>query len=175
MDRPASPVLNVKDAEEHESTDGKHWGGTYKVLTPFLDRPGALGVNLSRLPPGRAGCPFHYHMLDDEVFYVVSGTGVLRYGEDLYPIGPGDCISCPAGTKVAHQIASTGDEDLVYLGIGRNDPNEVCVYPDSGKVMVRGLKTVGVLEKTGYMAGEPEVPKIFALAAESGLSEGASP
>ncbi len=157
-----SPVLNIDEAEAHESLGGEHWGGSYQVLTPFLEAQGrSLGVSLSRMPPGRVGCPFHYHMLEDEVFYILSGTGLLRYGEDVYPLRAGDCISCPAGTRVAHQIANTGDEDLVYLGIGPNDPNEVCVYPDSGKVMVRGLKSVGVLEKTDYMYGEPEPPKIL--------------
>jgi hypothetical protein len=38
------------------------------------------------------------------------------------------------------------------------------VYPDSGKVMVRGLRAVGFLEKTPYLQGEPETPKIFELA-----------
>lgn len=165
MDSTIGPVLNVDDAEEHEALDGDFWGGTYKVLTPFMPKTGGrLGVSLSRMPPGRVGCPFHYHMLEDEVFYVLSGTGLLRYGDDLHPLRAGDCVSCPAGTKVAHQIANTGSEDLVYLGIGRNDPNEVCVYPDSDKVMLRGLGAVGVLRKTPYMEGEPERPRLLDLA-----------
>ncbi|MCO4763503.1 MAG: hypothetical protein KC502_18445, partial [Myxococcales bacterium] len=41
------------------------------------------------------------------------------------------------------------------LGIG--DLNEVRRAPDSGKIMVRKLKTVGLLETTDYMAGEPQV------------------
>lgn len=165
------PVLNVDEAEEHESLDGEHWGGWYRDLTPaMVENGGSLCVNISRTPPGRVGCPFHYHMLDDEVFYVLSGTGVLRYGDRIIPIRAGDCISCPAGSRVAHQIANTGSEDLVYLGIGRNSPNEVCVYPDSGKVMVRALRTVGFLTRTDYMEGEPERPRILDLAAnvESG-------
>ena len=46
------------------------------------------------------------------------------------------------------------DEDFVYLSIGPYDPHEVCGYPDSGKVMVRGVETVGTLEKKPYMDGE---------------------
>jgi uncharacterized cupin superfamily protein len=51
----------------------------------------------------------------------------------------------------------------VYLAIGPRDPHEVCGYPDSGKVMVRGVGTVGRLEATAYMDGEPEVPTVFDL------------
>jgi uncharacterized cupin superfamily protein len=159
-------VVNVDEVEAKiDEGHGEHYGSTYKPLTPALDaKPGALGMNLCRLPPGRAGCPFHTHQLEDEVFFIMSGTGVLRYGDTLQPLRAGDCISCPAGTGTAHQIANTGDEDLVYLAIGRNDPNEVATYPDSGKVLVRALGTVGVLERTDYYDGEPDEPPIFGLA-----------
>jgi uncharacterized cupin superfamily protein len=122
-------------------------------------------VNQTRVPPGRVAVPFHSHQREDEVFFVLSGRGVLRYGDELRDIRQGDCISCPARTGVAHQIANPYDEDLVYLSIGLNDPDEVCVYPDSDKVMVRSLKRVGRFEKTSYMEGEPERPRILDLVA----------
>ena len=78
--------------------------------------------------PGRSRLRSHWHAREDEIFYVLEGTGTLRYGEDLVPLSPGDCVSCPAGTKVAHQIANTGATDLLYLAIGPNDPHEVCGY-----------------------------------------------
>jgi len=162
-----SHVINIADAEDVEHLDGDHWGGYYKVLTPNLPRKGGrLGVNATRLPPGRALCPFHYHTLEDEVFYVLSGRGVLRYGDDVREIGPGDCITCPAGNGVAHQIANTFEEDLVYLAIGPNRDDEVCVYPDTGKVYVRNIRRVGYLENVDYMEGELDRPKIFEMAAD---------
>ena len=96
---------------------------------------------------------------------MLSGRSVLRYGDAVHELVPGDCISCPAGTGIAHQLANPYDEDLVYLAIGPHDPHEICGYPDSGKVMVRALDLVGRLERTEYLAGEPEVPRIFELAA----------
>src|SRR4029079_384941 len=100
MSERPSPVVNIDDVKEIEHLSGEHWGGAYKPLTPLLaEKRGALGVNLSRLPPGRATCPFHYHLRDDEAFYVLSGRGVLRYGDELFPLRAGDCVSCPAGTK----------------------------------------------------------------------------
>jgi uncharacterized cupin superfamily protein len=68
-------------------------------------------------------CPFHYHMLEDEVFFIISGRGVLRCGEEVRPLRAGDCVYCPAGTRVAHQLANPFDEDLVYLAIGPHNPN----------------------------------------------------
>jgi uncharacterized cupin superfamily protein len=165
MSDEAGHVVNADEVEETEHLAGERWGGAYKPLTPYMERHGGrLGVNLSRLPPGRTTCPFHYHMREDEAFYVLSGRGVLRYGDELRVLRAGDCVSCPAGTRVAHQIANPFDEDMTYLAIGPNDPDEVCVYPDSGKIMVRSLKTVGRLTPTEYMAGEPDEPRIFELA-----------
>ncbi|HEX6362954.1 MAG TPA: cupin domain-containing protein [Albitalea sp.] len=172
MDQPAAApptVVHVDDVAPIEYADGAHWGARYQPLTPALDAlPGRLGMNLTRVPPGRTACPFHAHAREDEIFYVLSGRGVLRYGEALHELRAGHCIACPAGTGMAHQIANTSDdEDLVYLCIGPNDPHEVCTYPDSGKVLVRALKTVGRLQATDYMDGEHGEPRILAMARQA--------
>ncbi len=159
-------VVNVEDAREISRTLGDHWGAHYKVLTPAMrPRGGSLGINHMRVPPGRTTCPFHSHQLEDEAFFILSGSGLLRYGDEVTELKPGDCVSCPAGTGTAHQIANNGNEDLVYLAIGRHDPNEVCVYPDNGKVMVRSIQRVGWLESEDYFKGEPTPPKILAMVA----------
>ena len=168
MDEQLSPIVNVDDALEEVEAEGA-WGGAWKVLTPSMRaRGGRLGVVQMRLAQGMSTCPFHWHLREDEVFFVQSGRGFLRYGETLQPLRPGDCVSCPAGTQIAHQIANPYPEDLVYLAIGDHDPHEVCGYPDNGKLMVRGAKIVGRMERRPYMDGEPDPPRIFALIAEAG-------
>ncbi len=158
-------VMNVADVEPIVSTDGGYWHSIDTPLTPALEpRMGRLGMVMTRVPGGKSACPFHTHALEDEVFFVISGRGVFRYGQTLTEIKPGDCVSCPAGTGVAHQIANPFEEDLVYLAVGMNDPREVSTYPDSGKVMVRALQTVGFLRQADYLEGEPAVPRIFAMA-----------
>lgn len=155
------PVTHVASAPEESGGEGP-WRSTWRVLTPHMRAAGgSLGMVQNTLPPGSVGCPFHWHAREDEVFYVLSGRGVLRYGDTLREIGPGDCVSCPAGTRVAHQIANPFDQDLVYLAVGPRDPHEVCGYPDNGKVMVRSLGTVGRLDARDYMDGEPDPPRIF--------------
>ncbi|TPV94302.1 MAG: cupin domain-containing protein [Myxococcales bacterium FL481] len=157
-------IVNTHDVAETVDYDGAHWGAAYRSLTPSMrPRGGKLGLSYVRLETGRTLCPFHYHQREDEVFYVLSGRGVLRYGDDVRHIGPGDCISCPAGTQTAHQIANPFDDDLIYLCIGNHEPDEVCVYPDNGKVLIRELGRIGRLADAEYLDGEPEVPKIFSL------------
>ncbi len=162
-------IVNAHDAPEIERKIGDHWGASFKPLTPSMKpRGGSLGVNQMRVPKGRSVCPFHSHQREDEVFYILSGRGVLRYGEALSELRPGDCVSCPAGTGQAHQIANPHEEDLVYLAIGVSDPHEVCTYPDSGKVMVRGIGRIGSLEDKAYMDGELDTPAILSMKPTAG-------
>ncbi len=157
-------IVNADNQPELERLMGEHWGAAFVPLTPSM-RPGggSLGINRMRVPPGHAAVPFHTHRKEDEAFFVLSGRGVFRYGEEpLREVGPGDCISCPAGTGVAHQLANPFDEDFVYLAIGAFDPNEVCTYPDNGKIMVRGIGQVGRMTTAPYMDGEPDLPKLLA-------------
>ncbi|MCB9522530.1 MAG: cupin domain-containing protein [Myxococcales bacterium] len=155
-------VTRLDDAPVEGELDGDHYGAFYKVLTPHMRaRGGKLGLVWNRVPPGRAACPAHTHRLEDEVFLILSGHGTLRYGAHRRPLQAGDCVSCPAGAGVAHQIVNTHpSEDLIYLAAGNREPDEICTYPDSGKVMVRGLG-VGRLERTAYMEGEPERPLVL--------------
>jgi hypothetical protein len=50
--------------------------------------------------------------------------------------------------------------------VGGSDPHEVCVYPDTGKVLVRGIKQIGQVATKEYLEGEPRPPRIFELAAK---------
>ena len=165
MTEKAPNVVNVNDIPETITDDGPYWGSFDKVLTPaLLPRMGRLGVVQTRVSPGKSACPSHTHHLEDEVFFVLSGRGVFRYGDSIQQIKTGDVVSCPAGSFIPHQLANPFDEDLIYLSIGVNDSNEVCTYPDSGKTMVRALRKIGVFKETEYFENEPQVPKIFGLA-----------
>lgn len=157
------PVINVENAPDETTDSAPPWSSTWRVLTPHMrDAGGSLGVVYNCVPPGNVAGPFHWHMHEDEVFYILSGEGTLRYGEETRVVVPGDCISCPAGRQTGHQLANRHPtQDLVYLAIGPHIGHEVCGYPDSGKVYVRGIQTIGRLEATGYMDGEPETPYIL--------------
>ena len=50
-------IVNVDDLPEESHFHGDHFGGHYKPLTPALaEHRGALGANLTRVPPGRSVC-----------------------------------------------------------------------------------------------------------------------
>jgi quercetin dioxygenase-like cupin family protein len=43
--------------------------------------------------------PQHVHEASEDVFFVLEGTGWLREGDQLSPIGPGDVVFVPAGQQ----------------------------------------------------------------------------
>lgn len=136
-----NPIINLADIE---------FGPRSAAFTPpesaaerfdarigyIAPRVGAqkLGYNLTAVPPGKRAFPFHNHRVNEEMFFVLQGTGEVRIGEAVYPIRPGDIIACPAGGKeTAHQIINTGTEELRYLAISTKLSPEIAEYPDSGK------------------------------------------
>jgi uncharacterized cupin superfamily protein len=96
-----------------------------------------IGANVTRVPPGKAAFPFHHHYANEEHFFVLSGSGVLRHGDENHDVKKHDyLLHLPGGPERAHQLINTGDEDLVYLAISTNTVPDVVGYPDSAKTNV---------------------------------------
>lgn len=132
------PVLNLADVElrAKPAPSGDAAARYDRRSGEIASRIGArqLGYNLTVVAPGKRAWPFHSHRAEEEMFFIIEGTGELRYGETRYPLRAGDVIACPTGgPESAHQILNTGDVELRYLAISTIAPVEICEYPDSGK------------------------------------------
>ena len=129
------PVINLDELDIVSHEEGP-FQGRYGAIG---ERIGArkLGYNLTICPPGKKVCPFHNHRVDEEMFLILEGEGLLRFGEQEYPLRKHDIVACPPGGRdVAHQIVNTGTTDLRYLALSTMERCEVCEYPDSNKVGV---------------------------------------
>jgi uncharacterized cupin superfamily protein len=135
--------------------EGARFGGAELALGA-MGGARDLGVNLVELAPGRQSCPLHWHVREEEHFYVLEGRCVLRSGADRHAMGPGDYVCFPAGTGVAHAFENPHDEPCRLLAIGTRDEHEVAVYPESRKLKIRGLKRIVPLPDTelDYWDGE---------------------
>lgn len=93
-----------------------------------------LGYNITSVPPGMRAFPLHNHHVNEEMFFILSGSGELRIGKERQAIRAGDFIANPpGGPETAHQIINTGTEELRYLAVSTLLTPEVVEYPDSGK------------------------------------------
>lgn len=133
----SKPILNVADAPVFTGSSGERFEYSMRSLAHPLGAQ-AIGANVTTVPPGKAGLPIHHHRANEEHFFVLSGTGVLRAGGETYPVRPRDYIvNLPGDESCAHQLINTGTEDLVYLAISTMVVPDVIGYPDSCKTNVR--------------------------------------
>lgn len=132
-----APVLKLADAPTLEGGHGEHFAYTIAVLSRTLGAS-AIGVNVTRVPAGKAAFPLHHHHANEEHFFILAGRGTLRVGDRTYAVGPNDYVFNPPGdAEHAHQFVNTGNDDLVYLAISTNQVPEVVGYPDSRKTGIR--------------------------------------
>jgi uncharacterized cupin superfamily protein len=159
---PAERPPNVRNLDEVEG----EYDGIWK---PMGREAGATrsGLNWVRLPPHEEGAPPHCHSAEEELFVVLDGEGTLElWGPPdpgrPNPTGPrethvvrrGHVVARPPGTRVSHSRRS-GETPMTYLAYGTREPNDICWYPRSNKVFLRGLGVIGRLDLLEYSDGEP--------------------
>ena len=126
------PIVNIADVPLLDRGNGEQFVAKWGRTGPLLGLTG-LGCAVHVVPPGKKAFPFHRHHVADELFFIVSGEGQYRFGEETFPLRAGDIVGAPAGSK-AHQIINTGPEELRYLGISTIGGVDIVDYPDSGNV-----------------------------------------
>jgi len=131
--------LDVQPVSPARAPKGVNAANYDRRSAEIASRIGArkLGYNLTVLAPGKRRCPYHSHRVEEEMFFVLDGSGELRYGDARHPIRAGDIIACPpGGPETAHQIINTGDAEMRYLAVSTMESPDICEYPDSGKYLV---------------------------------------
>jgi uncharacterized cupin superfamily protein len=130
----AKRVINIDELKLERFERGEKFACDAVRIGPLLGARD-LGYSYDVVPPGKRSCPFHSHRAEEEMFFVVRGTGTLRYGNETRRIRAGDFICCPTGgPETAHQIVNDSDAELAYISVSTMMPAEVCEYPDSGKI-----------------------------------------
>ena len=87
-------------------------------LRPLMDRT-TSGITLcslaeEMLPPGKAVAP-HRHRELEEIYYIVSGRGLMTVGDENREVCAGDAIYVPRGHR--HTLENTGSEPIRLLVI----------------------------------------------------------
>ena len=87
-----------------------------KVMLAFGDIPHLTNFSQAVFAPEQIASK-HRHRDLNEVFFVQSGTGIIRVNDREFILTPGTCIAVEAGEY--HEIINTGKSDLIltYFGI----------------------------------------------------------
>jgi uncharacterized cupin superfamily protein len=92
----------------------------------------AVGVALIDIEPGCRSGPVHQHTSEEEIFFVLSGTGLAWIDGAVHEVGPGDTIVCLAAGPLHTLIA--GEGGLSVLAYGENHAPPVVRLPRAGMV-----------------------------------------
>lgn len=139
-------VKNYRTAEGQKiSQDGNEF--TVKPIVAQAD-VNQCRVNFVEVEPGSFAYGYHYHETDEEVFYIISGTGIVRTINGDVTVKAGDAITFPAGPEGAHVIRNGSDtEKLVYIDFDTNNLPEIVHFPDTNQVMAYGKFSNGIYDK----------------------------
>lgn len=103
------------------------------MQTLHLSDAGGLtqfGAFLEILHPGGQTSPRHWHEEEDEFLFVLDGTVTLLEDDGPHLIGPGTCVSWPAGAANAHCLHNDGTEPATLFIVGSRLPEDACHYPE---------------------------------------------
>ena len=154
---PPKPISSI-DVPCTEWTDVPRFSIRYRHLTRAVAGDNYhVGVAIEELPPGMQSSPAHYHIFEEEHVYILEGALTLRLGAATHEMKSGDYVCFPAGQKAGHCLLNNSGAVCRYVIAGERHPNEVGVYTDSGKVLVRALGRRAMFDLAatrGYWDGE---------------------
>lgn len=109
-----------------------HIGGEWQSLT---GRASAwVGVQRIRIDPGKWSTPLHLEGSEEEIFYVLGGSGVSVQwdgtAEEAYEVGAGDCL-VHLPLEHAHTLRA-GDDGLDVLAFGERHLAANTLLPRAG-------------------------------------------
>lgn len=121
--------IKPKHKKEHEPYE------YYKYQVTPMDKNSKCCVAVYKIPPQKSAYPYHYHVNNEEVFYIISGEGILETPQGNKKVGTGDIIVCPPDSDSAHRLINSSEtEFLTYIDFDSVNYPDVAYYPKSNKV-----------------------------------------
>jgi quercetin dioxygenase-like cupin family protein len=90
---------------------GRKW---VKLVGPDTGGCQNMVLGVVTFPPGSDPGP-HRHEREEEIIYVIAGTGETRVGDQTLPLEPGIAVFTEPG--VEHGVRNTGTEPLVLVSV----------------------------------------------------------
>ena len=113
IEKVAGGYVLERDEEVARAEPGTHKGGGQTIGYPFFATTPNLRIVFRKraLKPGAA---IGYHeQHEDEIYYVISGRGVMTVDGKPFDVGPGAAVLTRPGSS--HGLKQSGREDLVIL------------------------------------------------------------
>jgi uncharacterized cupin superfamily protein len=131
MERP-SCVVHVWSLPAEQRPRWTHGEGVASMVRTVGAPAGLarMGVNLREIQPGNFGTNRHWHAVEEEWVYVLSGRGEVRIGPLRLPVRAGSFVGFPPGPRPHHFLAQ-GEAKLAFLEGGERRAEDYGFYPDA--------------------------------------------
>jgi uncharacterized cupin superfamily protein len=122
-----------------------------------------IGLNRIRFEAGKRPTPAHDHGAEEEIFFVLSGSGLSWRAGETHEVRAGDYLGYLPGAG-AHTLVAVGEE-MDVLAFGERRPVELCHLPRAG-VLWAGPTWVDDAAASGHpfereaKAGELPLPAV---------------
>ena len=80
-----------------------------------------VGVTRARVEPGKQSSPVHVELDEEEIFYVLAGSGLSWQNGEVYEVHLGDCVVHRVAEETHTMIGGPDGLDLLIFG-QRADP-----------------------------------------------------
>ena len=133
-------VKNIHNTEEEINEQNGNKFSVKHAVTPER-----MHIDFVEVEPENFAYGYHWHEVDEEAFYIISGEASVRTIKGEINLKAGDLIAFPTGEEGAHVIRNTSKTDrLIYLDFGRNEKTEIVHFPDINKIMAIGPYSNGI-------------------------------
>jgi uncharacterized cupin superfamily protein len=124
-ERPTT-IRNLAELSIHEGRDGMLAYATRGAHQMGSDK---LVLAQDEMPPDTHNTDLHFHSAREEAWYVRSGSGIARLGEQAHPLRAGSFWLCQANTGIGHRI-EVGPDGMQLVTMGDLIAGDVRVYPE---------------------------------------------
>jgi quinol monooxygenase YgiN/mannose-6-phosphate isomerase-like protein (cupin superfamily) len=117
--------INLEEVEDQAPKFGYGEIGEARFArTPLATRH--IGISHQRLRPGRRQAFGHRHEGAEEVYVVLSGSGLVKVDDEVIEIGPLDAIRVAPRSMRAFEA---GPDGLELLAVGQHHPGDTEIDP----------------------------------------------
>jgi uncharacterized cupin superfamily protein len=120
-----------------------------------------VGLKRIKVDPGKWSTPLHRQTAEEEIFFVLGGSGICLLADGAFEVRQGDCIV--HRVRELHTLRA-GDEGLDVLGFGTRAQTEAAYLPRAGVSWLGGSWVEAGSGDHPWEreaeAGEPEVPEV---------------
>ena len=109
MPEPPPPFRTGADGGERLA-----FGEGTVIVRASADTTGGAFTVIEEVPP-LLDTPMHFHVNEDEMFYVLEGEHIVRCGEEEFRLGPGDLVFLPRGVPHAQRRVVPGEGRFLVL------------------------------------------------------------